>query len=182
MTSAFNDKEIKYLKNYFDFKSISSYSNFENNIEFKQSIKEKPYFKNNENKKNEELDFTKVTEFDWGNDIITYSIPYQGESTKYFVSANNENLLKSFSLENLVDRNGNGNIFISTVDNNIKMTFSSGHLVSYEAINKQNSFQDCFQNAENTMCDDYVGTIAWYTNPQIAIMVATICAIDPDAF
>ena len=44
-------------------------------------------------------------------------------------------------------------------------------------IGSNSKFGACFAAIQDRMCDDGVGTIAWYTNPQLAIIAAIYCSI-----
>jgi len=43
---------------------------------------------------------------------------------------------------------------------------------------KNESFKDCFKRECDDFCDTWVSTIAFYTHPQIAVLIATLCTCD----
>lgn len=37
------------------------------------------------------------------------------------------------------------------------------------------TFRECFNRLEDEVCDDFIGTVAWITNPTIQILAAAMC-------
>lgn len=92
-----------------------------------------------------------------------------------------------------LDCEGNGIIEINNITDNayFTSTYINGISVDGDDLNSLNeldpiakgfcqrlaneTFRNCFKRLEDHICDDMLGTFAWYTNPQIALLVAAMC-------
>jgi hypothetical protein len=104
---------------------------------------------------------------------------------------NNEFIIENnFQLIDNMDDNGFGNLIIKNVDENIivSQSYSDG-VFTNKVISSSNgfaqkglcqreqgeSFRDCNSRETDEFCDDFISTVAYITNPQIAILIAALC-------
>jgi len=136
-------------------------------------------------------------------DIKVIAIPYLENQNKFQVITYNEisgQIINSHSkwIEVSIDNNGNGTVFLSSTGNNIefkKIEFLNGRILNPSIAMKPEinnsvksfhfcqaesgeSFQDCFEREVHEFCDDWVSTVAFYTNPQIPVLIATMCTCE----
>ncbi|MEC4115277.1 hypothetical protein [Myroides pelagicus] len=97
---------------------------------------------------------------------------------------------KNFVLTDNMDDNGNGELIVKNIDENIivSQTYDKGNFIN-NVISDTNSFSNkglcqregsetfnqCFNREADEFCDDFVSTVAYITNPQIAILIAGLC-------
>lgn len=178
--SLYTKQENRLLQNKYGFTSISSYVNKSGNLDF-------GFFDKGTNSMfnllpNEELDLTKVTTVDWGNEGTSYIIHFKNNFNKFFVfSVKNGDKIdvnKGVVVENLVDDLGNGKIVFTTIDGkNIDEIEKGKKTGSKNIYGKRTPFKVCFEQAYDDICDDFIGCVAWYTNPQVALLAAAYCGI-----
>ncbi len=117
-------------------------------------------------------------------------------NNKYYLKKgkiiNNKFVTKSnFELIDNMDDNGNGNLIIKNLNENVVISqnyqnkkfinniiskptnFSRRGLCQREA---GESFSDCNKRETDEFCDDFISTVAYITNPQIAILIAGLCS------
>jgi hypothetical protein len=116
---------------------------------------------------------------------------------KYYLEkgiiTNGEFITKSrFELSDNMDDKGNGNLIIKNVNENITIlqTYENGiftnNIISEPNNNlyarglcqreKGESFKDCNIRETEEFCDDFVSTVAYITNPSIAVLIAALCS------
>ncbi len=100
---------------------------------------------------------------------------------------------KSFELTNNLDENKNGTYCIKNIDENIEVliNFNKGIITNNTIkINPNNlitnrgfcqrengeNFGQCNSREISEFCDDFIGTIAFSTNPGIAVLIAASCS------
>lgn len=170
-----NEKEYNVLKSHFKFKSLNSLD-----------VSKKEIFKslNNSNSnaklsyKLDDLDLTTATQTIWEDDKVTYFIPFADNDKKFFVAVVNVNneidFERSFEIENLVDKDGNGKIITTFNDGESIREFVDG--VEITNPNGKSRFRQCFDDAYDTICDGFWGCVAWYSNPTVPLLAAAYCA------
>lgn len=98
---------------------------------------------------------------------------------------------KNFELTDNMDDNGNGEIIIKNVDENIivSQTYDKGNFMN-NVISDANSFSNrricqreggesfngCFNRESDEFCDDFISTAAYISNPAIALLIAGLCS------
>lgn len=103
---------------------------------------------------------------------------------------------KNFELTDNMDDNGNGNLIIKNVDENIMIsqTYEKDNFTN-NVISDNNSFSNkglcqregnetfnkCFTRETEEFCDDFISTVAYITNPTIPILIAGLCSCDADS-
>jgi len=105
------------------------------------------------------------------------------ENGEFFIENN-------FELTDNMDDNGIGNLIIKNVDENIiiSQTYKDGDFTSNvtsisNGIAQKSlcqresgeSFSDCNSRETDEFCDDFISTVAYITNPTIAILIAALC-------
>jgi hypothetical protein len=86
----------------------------------------------------------------------------RNEYLKYLVTFDKKNIIKVF------DDTKN---FLYSV--NINTKYISVNNISLEG--KQSCFGSCVGKKTEEFCDDFIGAVAYATNPQIAILIAGFC-------
>ncbi|VXB14375.1 conserved exported hypothetical protein [Flavobacterium sp. 9AF] len=96
-----------------------------------------------------------------------------------------------FELVDNMNDEGNGDLIIKNLDEGIviSQTYSDGVfknvlISSNEELSskglcqreKGESFKDCNSRETDEFCDDFVSTVAYITNPSIAILIAALCS------
>lgn len=97
----------------------------------------------------------------------------------------------SFELTDNMDDNGNGNLIINNVNEKIiiSQTYENG-VFKDKVISSTNNqlakglcqrkagetFSQCNSRETDEFCDDFVSTVAYITNPSIAILIAALCS------
>lgn len=118
-----------------------------------------------------------------------YSIPFKDrKAKKMFVS----NFIDFQAIvENQVDTDGNGIIIITSEGFETTKTFEKGKLVTVverenndpllnnpEISNKgKKPFRKCFDQAYDSICDGFIGCLAWYTSPLPALTAIGYCGL-----
>ena len=123
---------------------------------------------------------------DRNNSNILYS--YKGNliGDKFYIE-------KQIELTSNLDNNGNGSIVIKNLNENIEFEvyYEKGEIVKSEIINVldnsyhqtkklcqregSETFKQCFNRESDEFCDDFVSTVAYYTNPEIPVIIAALC-------
>jgi len=97
----------------------------------------------------------------------------------------------NFELTDNMNDNGVGNLIIKNVDENIiisqsyndgvfenSLISSSNNFAQKRFCQREDgeSFSDCNSRETEEFCDDFISTVAYITNPQIAILIAALCS------
>jgi len=140
------------------------------------------------------------------SDLKVVAIPYMNDHNKFQIVKYTEmsgQMLNAHSkwIDISFDKDGNGTIFLSSKNNTndfTKINFLNGRIDNPSIVMKPKSnnslksfhfcqaesgesFQGCFEREVHEFCDDWVSTVAFYTNPQIAVLIATMCTCEYQA-
>ena len=176
-SSLLTDKESYLLKKKFNFSSVSSFKDRSQDILFSTLKSGNDLRRKSVDFSN--LDLTKITEVVWLEGNFSYFIPFQDNSSVYLVisstSLGSLDTEKAVVIENDVDSDGNGTITTIYSDGIYVQSFING---MEQNIVGKSAFRTCFDNAYDTICDGFVGCVAWYSNPTVPLLAAAYCELN----
>lgn len=137
---------------------------------------------------------SKTTYFKSKNDnsfIVLNNINNKYYLEKGIISEGKFIVESSFELTDNMDDNGNGNLIINNLNEKIiiSQTYENG-IFKDKIISSTNNnlarglcqrkagetFRQCNSRETEEFCDDFVSTVAYITNPSIAILIAALCS------
>ncbi|MCX6195217.1 MAG: hypothetical protein NTY55_01025 [Flavobacteriia bacterium] len=128
------------------------------------------------------LDLSSVMVLTFSTSYQALAIPVKNKPNQSLVIGiqNNEFnilLLPKF-VSNEVSKYGTGWITIVTEEETWSDNFEQDiHLNAENNRPKKSCFRKCFDKAYDDVCDGFLGCVAWYTNPGIAVVVAAGCGV-----
>lgn len=109
---------------------------------------------------------------------------------KFKETKNDYEVAKQLSVKVNIDCDGNGTIEVINISENVSFTsiFVNGKLID-EATSKSTNnsskglcqresgetFKQCFNRESDEFCDDFISTVAYYTNVSIPVLIAGLC-------
>lgn len=179
VNSLFTAKESSLLQKKYGFSTISSYSDYSKNQDFRRiNNSSKLKFKLLDD---EELDLTKVTVLKIENIGSTYIISFKQNSKKFLLISTKKggktNINNGTVIENLVDRKGNGAIIFTNIDGKNIDEIKNGSRITSSNIAGKSPFRVCLDKAYDDVCDGFLGCVAWYSNPGVALAACAFCEL-----
>lgn len=176
-----NDEVWKMLKSRYDYEKVDFNISETKNEVLMNSLKSSKFV--NSNLSISELNFQNVTEVYHKDGIKSLFIPFIKNSNYTLLISIKGNdyasILKLLIIKNDVDVKGNGIMTVTTPSESFTHSFKDGKNQSTGNIasKAKSCFRTCFDNAYDTICDGFVGCVAWYTNPGVAVMAAAYCEL-----
>lgn len=127
---------------------------------------------------------------------VVYAIPFSEDNSKFLLTDGAE---KEFILDIKVDKEGNGSVSLISVYSKTVKRFKDTELIdvtnftrvgeisnnlleledSWRTVDlttaKRKTYKKCFDEAYTSICDDFIGCLAWHTHPLVPITAAVYC-------
>ena len=131
------------------------------------------------------------------NKKVVYAIPFKDNSNKFLLT---DGIDKEVILDVDVDKEGNGDVTLITENLKTVKSFEKTQLIQITKFKRVESsesgrvldlkddwhiitdpsfsskpFRGCFDDAYNSVCDDFIGCVAWYTHVLVPVTAAVYC-------
>lgn len=189
------NSQIELLNSKYPFINYKQGVNMRNDNHFINRV-QKDLLEKNYSKLISNFDFSKVSVMEW-EDYFSYILASKDTGGEYYTiiiskDENNVSKVKLFEKESFIlnidaTPNGTGTLKETSKYGINTAVFDEGKLCSVDfieykpglrgAVDGNGSFKACFEDAYDTICDGFIGCLAWYTNPTVPVTAAVWCVL-----
>lgn len=167
----------KYLQLKYDFEKIVYNVNESKNNNFINALKNDKFISASVSLG--ELNLLNISVIYHKDGIKSLLIPYIKNSNNNLIVSINGNdyntFLKTTIVKYEIDAKGNGFIYLSNLSETFNDKFVDGKKQISTA--RKSCFRICFDQAYDSVCDGFIGCVAWSVSPLPALAAATYCGL-----